>query len=114
MALRVAELESSKGHVPVGDVHKSLSLRRTREASDQALLQFELCGVGLHKDSRCSFRVCHTCFTRFKCALKVARSEMGSVEELQGVPPRPTTTTTNLLEKSFSFDNGRKILVSAY
>jgi hypothetical protein len=69
-------------------------------ADAAAFLQFEHFGVGLHKDPPCCFRVCASCYKRFKCALEVARTQVGDVEELKCVH---AMRTNNPVEQKLHF-----------
>jgi hypothetical protein len=110
-----------KGTCPSCNENRNLTQTLNRIAAAIAVLadaaafhQFEQLGVGLHKYPPCSFRVCNVCYMKFKCAVKVARAELGGVQDIHVVPPAPTRTKAVALDKSFSFDNGRKTLVNAY
>ena len=78
-------------------------------ADPAALLQFERFGVGLHAQT--SFRVCSNCNVMFKSALRVAREETSDAEELRGFTSKVHLRSI-FLERCFSFENGKKKLVS--
>jgi hypothetical protein len=108
-----------EGTCPSCNARKTLQQTLNRTAAAVAILadaaaslQFEQLGVGLHKYPPCSFRVCHVCYMKFKCALEVARAELGGIEDIKVAPASRTNTNTVMLAKSFSFDNGRTTLVN--